>query len=247
MARLFIGTSGWYYKHWLGNFYPKDLSMRDMFSFYSDRFNTVEINNSFYALPKETTVERWAEMAPSDFCFAAKASRYLTHVKKLIEPVEPLTRYFNVMERLGDRLGPVLFQFPRTWKYNLERLAEFLTFLPGKHRYVFEFRHDSWYVPAVYKLLKTYNCAFCMFDMGGKESPLEITADFIYVRMHSPGQMYSGDYRTDLLIPWKKRIMAWDPAVKSIYFYFNNDAHGYAVKNALELKDMLGVSAVKSA
>jgi len=239
---LLIGTSGWFYKHWLGKFYPPDMRLSETLPFYTLHFDTVEINNSFYALPGETTVSKWYNVTPPSFCFSAKASRYLTHMKRLKDPEETWERYALVMMNLGDKLGPILFQFPKNWGLNLERLAAFLSILPGGNRYVFEFRNHEWHIPAVYKLLNDFNAAFCLYEMNGVESGIELTADFTYVRLHSPATEYKGNFESKLLLPWAERIRIWQTSLKEIYFYFNNDAGGYAIENARKLKVLLGLA-----
>jgi uncharacterized protein YecE (DUF72 family) len=210
-----------------------------MLAFYSKTFDTVEINNTFYALPQEKTVQRWKEIAPDHFCFATKASRYITHVKKLNDPGPALERFFPVVENLGDKLGPILFQFPPNWKLNLEKLQEFLPLLPVRHKYVFEFRHPTWYESSVYQLLKKFNAAFCFYDRDLAETPLEITARHIYVRLHGSGPTFGGEYQTEHLAIWVKRLLQWEQQGHEIWFYFNNDWQGFAIKNALELEAML--------
>ena len=234
-SEIRIGTSGWYYRHWLGNFYPAETKLSETFDYYTRHFNTVEINNSFYALPTDKTVVKWKESSPPKFLFAAKASRYLTHIKRLKDPAEPLARFFGVMRNLKEKLGPILFQFPGNWSLDYDRLSAFLGVLPRGLRCVFEFRAASWFTPQVYALLRNHNAALCFYDRGGVESPLEITADFIYVRMHAPAAEWNGRYERPLLLPWAARITEWRKQLTGIYFYFNNDPGGHAVRNAQEL------------
>jgi uncharacterized protein YecE (DUF72 family) len=241
---IHIGCSGWHYKHWLGTFYPKDLPASEMLARYSKTFDTVEINNTFYALPHEKSVQRWREIPPDHFCFAVKASRYITHVKKLNDPVPALEKFFPVVEQLREKLGPILFQFPPHWKVNLARLKEFLPLLPKEHKYAFEFRHPSWYVADVYETLKDFGIAFCMYDRDLVETPLEITAQHIYVRLHGSGPAFGGNYQSEHLVPWAKRIEEWTDQGHEVWFYFNNDWHGYAINNALELERLLQTARV---
>ena len=238
-AEIHIGCSGWHYKHWLGIFYPEKLPTVKMLELYAKTFSTVEINNTFYALPQEKTVQRWHELAPSGFIFAVKASRYITHVKKLNEAEQALERFFPIVEHLQEKLGPILFQFPPQWKLNLERLQQFLPLLPRSHGYAFEFRHPSWYDAAVYETLRKYNIAFCIYDRDLVETPLEITADQIYIRLHGSGPAYGGNYLTEHLRPWADRLLRWKQNVRHIWFYFNNDWRGYAIDNALELRQLI--------
>ncbi len=209
-TRIHIGTSGWHYKHWVGTFYPEGTRQADQFALYLQDFNTVEINNSFYRLPTRETFSRWKVSVPDDFVFVIKASRFITHNKKLKDPAESLMRFMTNVSALEGRLGPILFQLPPTWKLNIERLHEFLQALPRKYRYVFEFRNPTWYVDEVYALLKQFNCAFCIYELARHITPMEVTADFIYVRLHGPGDgKYQGSYSDDALREWTKRCKAW--------------------------------------
>jgi uncharacterized protein YecE (DUF72 family) len=240
MGKIYIGTSGWNYKHWMGRFYPEGLPASQLLSFYAKHFDTVEINNSFYQLPKLTTFTNWRETVPKDFLFAVKASRFITHMKKLKAPKTSSSKLFTHSERLEDKLGPILFQLPPHWHCNLERLEEFLDVLPPEQQYVFEFRDESWLQPDVYRVLREHNVAFCMHDLGGKETPREITADFTYLRFHGPGKAaYSGSYPTRVLKEWAKRITEWKSELKTIYVYFNNDIEGHAITNALSLRELV--------
>jgi uncharacterized protein YecE (DUF72 family) len=238
-ARIHIGTSGWHYKHWRGPFYRSDVRPADMFRFYVQHFDTVEINNSFYRLPTETALRGWRDAAPGKFCFAVKASRFLTHMKKLKDPKSGLQRFFERVETLGRNLGPILFQLPPGWQCNSERLASFLTALPRKHRYAFEFRNPTWHQQIIYELLRRHNVAFCVYELAGFESPMQITADFAYIRLHGPDGAYQGRYTEKRLGRWAEHIRDWRRRLKDIYVYFDNDQNGYAAANALELKKML--------
>src|ERR1051325_8260952 len=171
-ARIFVGTSGWHYKHWRQLFYPKELSTSDWLSFYARLFNTVELNNSFYHLPPVTAFDAWRDTTPARFLFAVKGSRFITHMKKLKDPESSTIRFFSGAERLGKKLGPILFQLPPRWQVNVERLANFLAALPPPHRYVIEFREDSWMVEEVFAVLRHYNVAFCIHDLSAQQTPL---------------------------------------------------------------------------
>lgn len=236
-TQLHIGTSGWHYKHWLGTFYPEKFPASKMFDFYAERFSTVEINNSFYRLPSAETFECWRENSPKDFCFVVKGSRFITHMKKLKDPEEGLQKFFSHAEKLGDKLGPILWQLPPHWHLNLERLEEFLKALPKQHRYSIEFREPSWHCDDVYDLLCRHNVAFCIFELDGFMSPLQITADWSYIRLHGPGAKYQGSYSDDALRQWAD-FCRKQRKLKDIYIYFDNDQHAYAVRNALTLKKM---------
>jgi len=235
-----IGTSGWHYKHWVGPFYPAKLPPAKMLQFYIERFDTVEINNTFYRLPTASAIEGWCRETPPDFCFAVKASRYITHNRKLNDPVNALQKFLPVIEKFGPRLGPILFQLPPLWKLNLERLGQFLEGLPKHHYYAFELRNPTWNVPEVYEVLNRHNAAYCIYELAGYLSPIQITADFAYVRLHGPGaNKYQGDYSAKSLCTWATRIEAWRKELKHVFVYFDNDQAAYAAKNALELQAML--------
>ncbi len=235
-----IGTSGWHYKHWRGPFYPEQCSAPRMLEHYLCHFDTVEINNSFYKLPSTETFQCWREATPRDFCFAVKASRFITHNKKLADPENALQNFLPRAEALGDKLGPVLFQLPPKWNINLERLEQFLRVLPkGKRRrYAFEFRNPTWLTQGTYELLTRHNAAFCIFELAGFMTPLEITADWTYIRLHGPGGKYQGSYSTAQLRDWANRLREWSRKLRAVYLYFDNDQAGYAAQNALELKEI---------
>jgi len=239
MANIRIGTSGWHYKHWIGNFYPAKFPASKMLAYYDKRFDSVEINNSFYMLPKIETLSAWRNATPPNFEFAIKASRFLTHNKKLKEPENALNNFLPRAEDLGWKLGPILFQLPPKWGINLDRLWEFLQALPKYHRYTFEFREPSWLQDSTYELLKRHNAAFCIYELAGFHSPIEITADWAYVRLHGPGGKYQGSYSQAVLQVWAKRICDWSRRLRAIYVYFDNDQAGFAAANALTLKQMV--------
>ena len=242
-GKVHIGTSGWHYKHWIGPFYPPKMPHSKMLRFYTQHFDTVEINNSFYRLPAATAIEAWCRETPPNFCFAVKASRYITHNRKLNDPEQSPDRFMNVVEKLERRLGPILFQLPPNWKLNLERLENFLSGLPKHHRYAIEFRNPTWNVPEVYGALRRRNAAYCIYELAGFRSPIQATADFAYVRLHGPGaNKYQGDYSKKILEDWAKRIAAWTKELKHIFVYFDNDQKGFAAKNALELKAIVGLT-----
>jgi uncharacterized protein YecE (DUF72 family) len=238
--QVHIGTSGWHYKHWIGAFYPPDMRPAQMLRWYAEKFDTVEINNSFYRLPAATALESWCRETFPEFCFAVKASRYITHNRKLNDPESAKEKFISLVEKLGRRLGPILFQLPPSWKVNVDRLDQFLAALPRTHRYAFEFRNPTWNVAPVYEALRRHNAAYCIYELAGFQSPIEITADFTYVRLHGPGNKYQGDYSRQILRNWAKRIEAWRRKLKYVFVYFDNDQAGFAPKNALELKKMIG-------
>jgi uncharacterized protein YecE (DUF72 family) len=234
-----IGTSGWVYGHWRGVFYPAGLRQRDWFAFYARSFDTVEINNSFYRLPAAGTFEAWRRQAPPGFLYAVKASRYLTHLKKLKEPEAPLDRFFENAGNLGQTLGPVLYQLPPHWQVNLDRFEHFLGVLPAGRTHVVEFRDARWLSEEVFQLMERYGVAHCIHDMHPLAVPLRITAPTVYVRFHGDMEHY-GDYPLATLDAWAGRIVAWNHQHLDVFVYFNNDIFGYAVKNALALKELVG-------
>jgi uncharacterized protein YecE (DUF72 family) len=242
-GKVHIGTSGWHYKHWIGSFYPEDIPPKEMFPFYAQHFDTVEINNTFYRLPELTTFDNWRSKAPPNFRFAVKASRFITHMKKLKDPNTSMSKFFLAAERLEKKLGPILFQLPPRWKVDPERFSQFLDVLPTGHQYVVEFRDQSWLVPQIFALLRKHNVAFCIHDLGESQTPLELTANFTYVRFHGPGTAkYTGSYRRDDLRRWALRIDEWSEELTDVYIYFNNDVGGYAIKDALVLRSLLSES-----
>jgi len=234
-----IGTSGWHYRHWRGPFYPPDMSSARMLDFYLRHFDTVELNNSFYRLPPIGCFDTWRKATPPGFCFAVKASRFLTHNKKLKDPENALENLLPRAEELKGKLGPILFQLPPRWGVNVERLEGLLHVLPKRHRYAFEFREISWLTDAVYRVLREHNAAFCIYELAGYHTPFDITADFAYVRLHGPGGKYQGSYSDEALQAWAERITEWRRKLKGVYVYFDNDQAGYAALNALTLKELV--------
>ncbi|HEX6178231.1 MAG TPA: DUF72 domain-containing protein [Thermoanaerobaculia bacterium] len=240
-AEIHIGTSGYSYKHWVGRYYPEDLKPSEWLRYYLRDFDTVELNNTFYTLPKEETFDSWRKNTPADFLFAVKGSRFLTHMIKLKDAERGLVNFMPRAERLRSKLGPILWQLPPGWKMNVERLEEFCSLLPKKHRYTFELRNPTWMTDEVYDVLRRYNAAFCIYELAGYMSPIEVTADWTYVRLHGPTAFkYQGSYSDKQLEQWAERIRKWSRTMKAIYVYFDNDDSAYAVKNALTLKRMLG-------
>lgn len=233
-----IGTSGWYYEHWKGRFYPADLPKAKWLEYYAQQFDTVEINNTFYHLPKEQTLQRWHKIAPKDFLYTVKANRYITHIKRLNDVTEPLERFFERVNLLKNRLGPILYQLPPSLHKNLDLLEAFIKLLPKRKTAVFEFRHKSWYEDDTYKLLNKSGVGFCIHDMPGKEAPRIVTGDFIYVRFHGTSSRYTGSYPKAQLQSWADWLKDQAKNVQAIYVYFNNDAQGHATKNAKQLREL---------
>ena len=236
---LQIGTSGWIYKHWMGIFYPAKLPASEQLAFYTESFPTVEVNFSFYRLPERAVFETWREQTPEGFLFAVKGSRFLTHMKKLKDPEEPLSRLMERASGLEEKLGPILFQFPHTWPINSDRLEFFLELLPSypQQRYTFEFRHPSWLIPQVYKLLERAGAALCLPVSPTVPLDIRLTAPWTYIRMHS-GQWGTG-YSDEELSNWATRIRSFLQEGIDVYVYFNNDPEGHAIRDANRLSALL--------
>ncbi|MHC4395346.1 MAG: DUF72 domain-containing protein [Planctomycetota bacterium] len=237
-----IGTSGWYYNHWSGLFYPAQLPKSKWFEYYAKHFDTVEINNTFYQLPKRQSVKKWYGQAPKNFIYAVKANRYITHIKRLKEAAESLERFFETADLLKKKLGPVLYQLPPNLHKDLDLLGSFVGLLPRNRIAVFEFRHKSWYSEDTYKLLDQTGVGFCVHDMPGKQTPRIITGDIIYVRFHGPTGKYVGSYTKSALKNWIQWLKGQSKKARGTYIYFNNDFEAYAVNNAKQLKEQLSIS-----
>ena len=233
-----IGCSGWQYQHWRGDFYPAELSQSAWLEYYAERFDTVEINNTFYRLPDPATFAAWGRRAPRGFVYAVKASRYLTHMKKLKDPADPLKLFFTRARRLEQAFGPVLYQLPPRWPLNLERLETFLDALPRTRRHSVEFRDPSWYAPEALALLERYRVALCLHDMQGSASGRRRVGPFVYVRFHGT-QKYSGSYTDGALEEWAAWLGDCSRDGRAVYAYFNNDTGGHAPRDAVRLRDKI--------
>jgi uncharacterized protein YecE (DUF72 family) len=246
-ADVRVGCSGWQYKHWKGDFYPSNLPVSGWFQQYARTFDTVEINNSFYRWPEAEMFARWREQAPKGFVYAVKASRFLTHMKKLKDPQEPLVRTFDNVRELGSRLGPVLYQLPPRWPVNVARFEEFLQTLRGLgdgHRatgryHVVEFREPSWYTEEIYALLQKYKVALCVHDMHGSATGRMAIGPFIYVRFHFGTQKYGGRYEDERLDEWADWLAQSARRGLPVFAYFNNDVGGHAPRDAVRLRDRI--------
>jgi uncharacterized protein YecE (DUF72 family) len=210
-----------------------------MFSWYAREFHTVEINNSFYRLPEEKTFEHWRDLAPPGFIFAVKASRFVTHIKRLKDAQDSVDLLFSRAAALKPALGPILFQLPPRWKANRERLGDFLNVLPKGHKFSIEFRDQSWYTPEIFDLLRRHNVALCVHDWREMNWSKEFTADFTYLRFHGSGRCYGGNYPENHLRDWARRISNWQSQLSETFVYFNNDIGGHAIRNARRLREML--------
>lgn len=237
MSRLFIGTSGWNYSHWQDIFYPKDLSQSKWLEYYTEFFNSVELNVTFYRLVAKKTFQNWYQRTPKDFYFVAKGSRFITHIKKLKGVGESLSLFIDNVIGLKEKLAAILWQLPPSFKKDLIRLESFFKLL-NKHkiRWVFEFRNDSWFDKEAYDLLKAYDVCLCIADSNQWPCVKQVTTNFVYLRFHGRNGLYSADYSDKELKEWAS--FAKDTK-KDIFAFFNNDAYGYAVKNALRFKELL--------
>jgi uncharacterized protein YecE (DUF72 family) len=241
VKQLRIGCSGWNYAHWRERVYPKGSPASRWLEHYATLFDTVEVNTTFYRLPKRDAVARWVEQTPPDFLFTVKMSRYVTHLKRLTDVEGGLTRFYERIEPLtrSPKLGPVLWQLPPNFKRDDGRLATALDALPAG-RHCFEFREPSWYVDEVYELLHAHNAALVIPDSPKYPfRTLELTADWTFVRFHHGSRGRRGNYSETELHAWAERIQAWRREV-DVYVYFNNDWEGFAVANGLRLRDLLG-------
>lgn len=240
MAEILIGTSGWHYPSWKGPFFPTGLRAKDRLGFYATQFRTTELNGVFYRTPTQAAVESWRAQTPDDFVFAWKASKFITHWKRLSARSDnSLELLESRLALLGDKAGPVLFQLPPQFEMNYERLASFLKMLNRKRRYSFEFRHPSWYSAKVLSLLAAENIALCISDHADAPAPWRRTADFVYVRGHGPGGRYKGRYPLATLQRWQQRISRWRARGFDVFVYFDNDQKSAAPLDGRRLRDML--------
>ncbi len=240
MARIFIGTSGWHYDSWRGPFFPKGLPLKSQLQFYASQFSTAELNGVFYRTPTPEAVKSWRDQTGKDFVFAWKASKFITHWKRLSE------NSVNSLELLEDRLsllerkvGPILFQLPPNFKADAHRLGNFFKMLPDKRRYSFEFRDPSWYEPRILKMLAEQNVSLCLSDHHDAPTPWKRTADFVYIRGHGPGGRYKGHYPESTLTEWARRIRSWKRGGSDVYVYFDNDQKSAAPADALKLQMLI--------
>ena len=238
-SKLFIGTSGFSYNHWVGKFYPEGLSKTRWLSFYAERFPSVEINSSFYHLPKERTLLSWKEKVPEHFRFSLKVNRYITHIKRLKDIKEELDKFIKLSSLLGSKLGVLLFQLPGSLKYDIDLLGDFLSFLPKGYKYSIEFRDHSWFRDDVFSLLGEYDVALCNISSPKIPATFYVTGPFIYIRFHGLKKWYVYNYREEDLLPWASFIKKHLNNGKKCYVYFNNDAFGYALSNLILLKKLI--------
>jgi uncharacterized protein YecE (DUF72 family) len=235
-----VGTSGWIYRHWRGVFYPAKMPVKQWFAHYAGLFDTVEINNSFYRLPSEEAFDAWERQAPAGFLYTIKASRFLTHMKKLRDAEGPLDLILGRARRLGEHLGPILYQLPPHWHCDLGRLRSFLKLLPMDLLHVFEFRDPSWYIDAVHDALAEQGVCFCIHDLRGADCPKWRTGPAVYLRFHGPTERaYAGGYPRAHLRRQAERIAGYLQDGNDVFAYFNNDDAGHAVKDAHTLRSLV--------
>lgn len=235
-----IGCSGWIYRHWRELFYPAGLPQRLWFAHYSETFGTVELNTSFYHLPKADTFAKWRDQAPAGFRYAVKAPRFITHMKKLKDCAGPVAEFLGRARNLGPAIGPILYQLPPRWALDRERLLEFVALLPADLAHVFEFREKSWLTEEVLALLESRSISFCAHDMPGLATPRWASGPIAYVRFHGGTGKYVGRYSDEALLGWTDWIVGQARGGRDVWCYFNNDIHGHAVHDALTLRAMVG-------
>ncbi|UCF97485.1 MAG: DUF72 domain-containing protein [Spirochaetaceae bacterium] len=234
-----IGTSGWTYKHWKGNFYPENLPQRRWLEYYTEHFNTVELNASFYHIPKASTARGWAERTPANFRFSVKASRLITHVHKLKSCEDTVEWFFRELEPLREKISAFLFQLPPSFSPPPEDLESFIALLPRDNRYVFELRNPCCYSGPIPELLQRFEVAFCIHDLSGRETPPLANSSLVYIRFHGSGGRYAGSYSDAELEQWATRIRSWNAEGRHVLAYFNNDIEGHAIANARTLATKL--------
>jgi uncharacterized protein YecE (DUF72 family) len=238
---IWIGTSGWTYADWRGPFYPSVVSKNDWLSWYAGHFATTEVNGSFYRTPSLEAVRAWRRSTPAGFLFAWKASKFITHWKRLNPDTcaNSIDLMVTRLKALGAKAGPVLFQLPAHFKADRERLASFLKMLPGRYRYAFEFRHDSWYENSILDVLRDHDASLCLSDHHQAPAPWHVTAHHVYVRGHGPGGCYKENYPDKTLRQWSRRIRQWRAQGKLVFVYFDNDQKSAAPADADRLGAML--------
>jgi uncharacterized protein YecE (DUF72 family) len=241
MARILIGTSGWHYGSWRGPFFPKNLPIKNQLQYYASQFETTELNGVFYRTPTEETVKNWRKQTGENFVFAWKASKFITHWKRLSEKsVNSLELLESRLSLLGSKAGPVLFQLPPNFEADADRLRAFFKLLSKRRRYSFEFRHPSWYRAQIFRLLSNQNISLCLSDHHDAPAPWRRTADFVYIRGHGPQGRYKNHYPAETLSRWARHIKSWKRQGCDVFVYFDNDQKSAAPADALELKSLLG-------
>lgn len=240
MSKVYVGTSGWTYDGWRGPFYPADVPKKRWLGWYATKFATAEINGSFYRTPSLEAVRGWAEQTPKGFVFAWKASKFITHWKRLSDKsANSIALMVTRLEALGPKAGPVLFQLPARFAADRARLASFLPMLPKRYRYAFEFRDASWYDDAIFDLLQRHGIALCMSDHHDAPAPWVVTARHVYVRGHGPTGEYRDNYSDQTLHQWARAIAEWKQQRRTVYVYFDNDQKSAAPTDAQRLMALI--------
>ena len=238
--KLKIGTSGWNYSHWKDIFYPSDVPRSKWLEFYVNHFDTVEVNATFYRLPKPETFDTWYRRTSENFLWAVKASKYITHTKRLRDSEEPLDRLYKAAGGLKEKLGPILLQLPPSLSFDRDLFLSFCENLDHSYRHALEVRHTSWIHDNLFQILKENNIAFCISDTAGRYPYHEaISADFLYIRLHGSQKLYASEYSEEELQEWARKILKWN---MDAYIYFDNDFQGFAVKNATRLIEILTIA-----
>ncbi|HUQ84859.1 MAG TPA: DUF72 domain-containing protein [Candidatus Limnocylindrales bacterium] len=255
-THLYIGTSGWHYNHWLGLFYPPEITGYNELRYHAEHFNTVENNSSFYRIASEATYKTWSRMTPENYKFSMKLNKLITHVHRLElnkEVKEKVCYILTSTQVLQNKLGVILIQLPPSFKYDLERLDKFLSFLKNeiksleyKFDVAIEFRNKYWFIKEVYAILKKYNVALVASQSSRYPEVRQVTADFAYIRMHGPVKLFSSPYTAEQLEDWAAYIKSISKKMKQIFVYFNNDFHGFALENAKELSAILNFKITQS-
>lgn len=243
MGKFWVGTSGYSYPHWKEVFYPPDLRQSKWLSYYAEKFPIVELNVTFYRLLPEKTFAGWYEKTPDNFKFVTKGSRLITHLKKLLEVEEPLKEFFSRLSSLQEKLEVVLWQLPPSLKANTLLLEDFCQLVKENSfvRQAFEFRHHSWFDGGVAKVLRKFGFASCVAHSNRWPTGEMFTANFVYLRFHGGTILYGSNYSDEELVYWAEKIKHWLDEGYDVYAFFNNDAYGYAVANALKLQELVGV------
>ena len=239
MSELRVGTSGWQYRHWKGRFYPAELPTARWLEHYARYFDTVELNNPFYRQPERQTFEKWRRSVPDDFVYAVKLNRFITHIKRLRIERDSVERSYGTLAGLGPKAAAVLVQLPPRMKFDQERAERFFKMVsPRRRRHAIEPRDASWFTPDALAFLRRRNVALVIGDTPRWPTHIAVTGDLVYLRFHGPERLYASNYSDDVLREWAERIEAWRGEGRDVFAYFNNDEQGFAVKNALRLREL---------
>ena len=239
--KIYIGTSGWSYKHWAGIYYPAEVKPAKYLAYFSKQFHAAEINSSFYRLPTQKTISNWMAQVPDDFVFCPKMSRYLSHMKKLNDPEEPVARFCGLFAEMTAKMGPVLIQLPENVHFHSELTEEFYQVLKEQraYRFAMEVRHESWFAYESINLMKKYNISLVLAHSQRFPYFEEVTAKDIYVRFHGPENLYGSSYSNDFLAEYAEKFKNWKAEGHNVWAFFNNDIGGYALKNAEVILEMV--------